>query len=55
MGRESNSAGSPNRVLASNATVDQIEKDDFKIEGPHRIETKDQRVLETFFIGRGSR
>jgi adenylate cyclase len=44
-------ASQPNRVLASAVTVKNLERD-FSLDGPHRIETKEQRVLEAFFVGR---
>ena len=45
-------ASHPNRVLASAATVKKIDEGDFKVDGPHRIETKDERALEGFFMSR---
>jgi class 3 adenylate cyclase/CheY-like chemotaxis protein len=48
-------ASQPNRVLASAATVKELDEGDFRTDGPHRIETKDERVLQAFFMSRGSR
>ena len=48
-------ASHPNRVLASAATVKKIDEGDFKLDGPHQIETKDERALEGFFMSRGCR
>jgi class 3 adenylate cyclase len=47
-------AGQPNRVLVSAATAKKLEGA-FKLDGPHRAETKEQRVLETFFVSRNGR
>jgi adenylate cyclase len=44
-------AGQPNRVLASAATA-KILGGDFVLDGPHNIETKEARALETFFVSR---
>ena len=44
-------ASQPNRVLASAATA-KILGADFVLDGPHNIETKEARVLETFFVTR---
>jgi class 3 adenylate cyclase len=45
-------AGSqPNRVLVSAATANQL-GGDFELDGPHRIETKEQRPVEGFFVNR---
>lgn len=44
-------ASQPNRVLASAATA-KILAGDFVLDGPHNIETKEARVLETFFVTR---
>jgi adenylate cyclase len=44
-------ASQPNRVLASAATA-KILGADFVLEGPHNIETKEARALETFFVTR---
>ena len=48
-------ASHPNRVLASAATAKKIDEGDFNLDGPHRIETKDERALEGFFMSRGTR
>ena len=45
-------ASGANRVLASAATVKKLEEGDFKLDGPHKIETKDDRTLEAFFVSR---
>jgi class 3 adenylate cyclase/AmiR/NasT family two-component response regulator len=45
------SASQPNRVLISAATAKHVERD-FKLDGPHQIETKEQRLVETFFVTR---
>jgi adenylate cyclase len=42
-------ASQPNRVLISAATASQL-NGEFKLEGPHKIETKEQREVETFFV-----
>jgi class 3 adenylate cyclase len=44
-------ASQPNRVLVSAATA-KILGADFVLDGPHNIETKEARMLETFFITR---
>jgi adenylate cyclase len=44
-------AGQPNRVLVSAATA-KILGAEFVLDGPHNIETKEARVLETFFVTR---
>jgi adenylate cyclase len=44
-------ASQPNRVLAS-ATTAKILGADFVLDGPHNIETKEARALETFFVTR---
>jgi class 3 adenylate cyclase len=44
-------AGQPNRVLVSAATA-KILGAEFVLDGPHNIETKEARVLETFFVSR---
>jgi adenylate cyclase len=44
-------AGEPNRVLISAATAKHLDRD-FKLDGPHKIETKEQRMVEAFFISR---
>ncbi len=42
-------AGQPNRVLISAATAKHLDRD-FKLDGPHKIETKEHRIIDTFFI-----
>jgi adenylate cyclase len=42
-------ASQPNRVLASAATVKALGSD-YAFEGPHKIDTKEGRVLEAFFV-----
>ena len=44
-------ASQPNRVLVSAATA-KILGAEFMLDGPHNIETKEARVLETFFVSR---
>jgi class 3 adenylate cyclase len=44
-------AGQPNRVLVSAVTA-KILGAEFVLDGPHNIETKEARVLETFFVSR---
>ena len=44
-------AGQPNRVLASAETVKRLGSD-YSFDGPHKIDTKEERVLEAFFVGR---
>jgi class 3 adenylate cyclase/CheY-like chemotaxis protein len=44
-------ASKPNRVLASAATASMLGSE-FVLEGPQRVETKEERVLDAFFIGR---
>src|SRR6266487_3598246 len=44
-------ASEPNRVLVSAVTAKHFDKD-FKLDGPHKIETKEQRIIDTFFITR---
>jgi adenylate cyclase len=44
-------ASQPNRVLVSAATAKKL-GDGYQLDGPHNIETKDARVLETFFVSR---
>jgi adenylate cyclase len=44
-------ASHPNRVLVSAATAKHLDKD-FKLEGPNQIETKEKRLVDTFFITR---
>jgi adenylate cyclase len=43
----------PNRVLVSAVTAKHLERD-FKLDGPHKIETKEHRIIDTFFITRDS-
>jgi class 3 adenylate cyclase/CheY-like chemotaxis protein len=42
-------AGQPNRVLASAATVKGLGSD-YSFDGPHKIDNKEERVLEAFFL-----
>jgi class 3 adenylate cyclase len=42
-------AAQPNRVLASAATVKGLGSD-YSFDGPHKIDTKEGRVLEAFFV-----
>jgi len=42
-------AGQPNRVLASATTVKALGSD-YSFDGPHKIDTKEGRVLVAFFI-----
>jgi class 3 adenylate cyclase len=42
-------ASQANRVLVSAATANQLDSD-FALDGPHKIETKEQRVVEAFFV-----
>src|SRR5215813_12759383 len=42
-------ASQPNRVLASAATVKALGSD-YALEGPHKIDTKEGRMLEAFFV-----
>jgi len=44
-------ASQPNRVLASAATVKALGSD-YALEGPHKIDTKEGRMLEAFFVSR---
>ena len=44
-------ASQPNRVLASAETVKRLGSD-YSFDGPHKIDTKEDRVLEAFFVGR---
>lgn len=44
-------ASRPNRVLISAATARAL-GDDFALDGPHQIVTKEDRVLEAFFVDR---
>lgn len=46
-------ASQPNRVLVSAVTAQKL-AGAFSLDGPHKIETKEHRVLETFFVGRSS-
>jgi adenylate cyclase len=45
-------ASQPNRVLISAATAKML-GGDFKMDGPHKIDNKEQRELEGFFISAG--
>jgi class 3 adenylate cyclase len=47
-------AGQPNRVLASATTVKGLGSD-YSFDGPHKIDTKEGRVLEAFFVSSGHR
>jgi adenylate cyclase len=47
-------AGRPNQVLVSSATAKEL-GGDFSLNGPHRIETKEQRVFEAYFVNRPGR
>ncbi|HVI63711.1 MAG TPA: adenylate/guanylate cyclase domain-containing protein, partial [Bradyrhizobium sp.] len=42
-------AGQPNRVLASATTVKGLGSD-YSFDGPHKIDTKEGRMLEAFFV-----
>jgi len=42
-------ASQPNRVLASAATVKALGSD-YAFEGPHKIDNKEGRMLEAFFV-----
>jgi hypothetical protein len=42
-------ASQPSRVLASAATVKALGCD-YVFDGPHKVETKEGRVLEAFFV-----
>jgi adenylate cyclase len=42
-------ASQPNRVLVSSTTAETL-GGDFNLDGPHKIDTKDERVLEAFFV-----
>jgi class 3 adenylate cyclase len=42
-------ASQPNRVLASAATVKALGSE-YRFDGPHKIDTKEGRMLEAFFI-----
>jgi class 3 adenylate cyclase len=44
-------ASLPNRVLASAATSAML-GGDFLLQGPHKLETKEERVLDAFFVSR---
>ena len=44
-------ASQPNRVLASATTAKQLGTD-FDLDDPHNIDTKEARVIETFFVSR---
>jgi adenylate cyclase len=44
-------ASEPNRVLASAATVKALGSD-YALDGPHKVETKEGRLLEAFFVSR---
>jgi class 3 adenylate cyclase len=44
-------ASQTNRVLVSAATADLL-GDDFKLDGPHKVDTKEQRVIEAYFVSR---
>jgi adenylate cyclase len=44
-------ASEPNRVLVSTATVKAL-GNEYSFDGPHKIESKEGRVLETFFVSR---
>jgi class 3 adenylate cyclase len=44
-------AGQPNRVLVSAATAKLLDGE-FKLDGPHQVDNKEQRVLEGFFVSR---
>ena len=46
-------ASQPNRVLTSAATAKAL-GDDFVLDGPQKIATKEERVLEAFFVDRRS-
>ena len=45
-------ASQPNRVLVS-AAMAKVLGGDFRLDGPQKIGTKDERVLEAFFLDRG--
>src|SRR5437899_3645439 len=42
-------ASQPNRVLASSATLKALGSD-YRFDGPHKIDTKEGRMLEAFFV-----
>jgi class 3 adenylate cyclase len=44
-------ASQPNRVLASATTVKRLGSD-YRFDGPHKIDNKEDRVLEAFFGSR---
>ncbi len=44
-------ASQPSRVLVSAATAKML-GDDFSLDGPHKIDTKEGRAIETFFVSR---
>src|SRR5262249_21769795 len=44
-------ASQPNRVLASAATVKALGSQ-YRFDGPHKVDTKEGRVLEAFFVSR---
>jgi class 3 adenylate cyclase len=44
-------ASQPNRVLASATTVKRLGSD-YRFDGPHKIDNKEDRVLEAFFVSR---
>src|SRR5262249_26478751 len=46
-------ASQPNRVLASATTVKGLGSD-YSFDGPHKIDNKEDRVLDVFFISRDS-
>jgi CheY-like chemotaxis protein len=42
------------QVLISAATAKHLDEKDLKLDGPHQIETKEQRIIDTFFVSRNS-
>src|SRR5471030_393846 len=44
-------ASQPGRVLVSAVTANAL-GEDYKLDGPHKIDTKENRVIETFFVSR---
>jgi adenylate cyclase len=42
-------ASQPNRVLVSATTANML-ANDFKLDGPHKLDTKEQRVIEAYFV-----
>ena len=44
-------ASQPNRVLVSAVTAKAL-GGDFELDGPHKIDTKDERVIEAYFVSR---